>query len=81
MLNEDVKFVVLGFGDVGVEAIDEPELIDAGATATLDGTAFAEFAIVACDNWAWFNISPPPIMNMVDWESPPSSLFDESSRV
>lgn len=31
-----------------------------------------------CD---WFKNSPPPIIKMVDCESPPSSLADESSRV
>lgn len=63
VLNEDVKFVGLEFGDIGVEAIDEHAT---GATATLDGTAFGGVTVDACVNWAWFNISPPPIMNIVD---------------
>lgn len=51
VLNEDVKFVAFGFGDVD-EANEEDELIVTGATAILDGAAIDEFAVDACDNWA-----------------------------
>lgn len=61
MLNEDVRFVALG-----IDANDEDELIDTGETAMLGDTAFGKFVVDACDNWAWFEISPPPIMNIVD---------------
>lgn len=78
---DDVKFEKLLFAldamllfDCDVAMI----LFTSGTEVTV--TTLVGVCICVVTTGVWFKYSPLPIIKTVDWESPPSSLADESSR-
>lgn len=58
---------------------DEARLLFNSGTEVTVTTLFGVWICVVTTG-VWFKYSPLPIIKTVDWESPPSSLADESSR-